>query len=714
MGNKNAPGNSKSKRPSATTTTANTTPDNNTPNNDFLTNTNDLPQQPIEPFPGDEPTNSKNNNRVSNNGSAPVVPPRRPSNKPDPHKSSSTSSLTGGSSTTTPTANHTKHERNPSNKSLSDYNVALTKKPSVDGGSGLIKSKDSNASITSNKSATSLSHHRNSTTTNNAAAGSSLPHIDENAEQVRQALFDHLVAFYFRNDHDRLLSGDVDIDGICDWAVSLGPAGIDALNDNLQKKYGEDLDSFLMEAAIEEEEEEEEQAMMNDDDSEYNNPPSSQPDPEIEPEDFGPANNKPTIPAHTRRRPTNQRNFVLDEDGNLAVKPEDMLDHKSPPDLKEQLAQFLRTYNTGSNTSENEKLLNEFVKLGNDHGLVALNSELLNKFGYDLRGTKLQQDTDLTSPNHHDVAKKFGVGNELVIQEIGQHKELKHDAAQPVVIRSGGVCTKFKLDTTSKTFGMCKNCGQLRTAHIVKRPSLVSGSLERKLNVKKLEADGLATPTNNKSTTVVATITPVKNTTTTPTATSTTAAATITKKTSPRPYSKKVIVEKPKAASPCSTSTFQLDLNAKEFGTCAHCGWKKADHVHSSGVDPIALIKSEISHGEVATTRPISVKVNGPSEPCNKYKLDVNGETFGVCVCGFAKQAHMSSTQKDAMLAQHQKIVGTLEKQWKDVKSVRTSLKAGANNKGGGGSSNSNSSSGKGNYNKGRVNGGGVRKEIDV
>ena len=42
---------------------------------------------------------------------------------------------------------------------------------------------------------------------------------------------------------------EVDVDGIVDWALTSGPDGIVNLNKKLMDKYGEDLDSFLINAA---------------------------------------------------------------------------------------------------------------------------------------------------------------------------------------------------------------------------------------------------------------------------------------------------------------------------------------------------------------------------------------------------------------------------------------------------------------------------------
>ncbi len=64
--------------------------------------------------------------------------------------------------------------------------------------------------------------------------------IEEDNPPQRQMLFDHLVAFYFRNDNERLLSNEVDVEGIVNWAYSGGESGIAALNEKLKEKYGED------------------------------------------------------------------------------------------------------------------------------------------------------------------------------------------------------------------------------------------------------------------------------------------------------------------------------------------------------------------------------------------------------------------------------------------------------------------------------------------
>ena len=108
-----------------------------------------------------------------------------------------------------------------------------------------------------------------------------------------------------------------------------------------------------------------------------------------------------------------------------------------------------------------------------------------------------------------------------------------------------------------------------------------------------------------------------------------------------------------KKGQACTTQEFQLDMGASEFGVCMKCGWKKADHVASTN----------ISISEPAPARPVSVRKDGPLEPCSKYKLDINADSFGVCTCGFPKQAHAGQGAGDKA-----KVSKTLEKRWAQVK----------------------------------------------
>jgi len=104
-----------------------------------------------------------------------------------------------------------------------------------------------------------------------------------------------------------------------------------------------------------------------------------------------------------------------------------------------------------------------------------------------------------------------------------------------------------------------------------------------------------------------------------------------------------------KTQKACAIEEFQLDMGATEFGVCLKCGWKKADHTHASDTPAPA-------------PRPVSVRQDGPKEPCANYKLDVNADTFGVCVCGFPRQAHQGQSGQTA------KVSKTLERRWAQVK----------------------------------------------
>ena len=532
-------------------------------------------------------------------------------------------------------------------------------------------------------------------------------------EQLRKTLFDHLVAFYLKADHDRLLAGDVDIDGICDWVIGLGPNGVDLLNDNLRKKYGEDLDSFLV---IEEEDEEEGEGDEEEGDGDEegsgedekppaatvatgNGPPPivprrsdmrtpsitglpaqthtepSAPVPEPFPGEEGGGNAstaaalaRPTIPV-ARRRPTNQRNITLDENGNVVTKD----DTPVVPDLRSQLAAFLRTHNA-------EEKTDEMFKLASQHGMVALNSELLARFGEDLKGNTVSAGE--SSGAAHDP-KAFGVGDSKLIQEIASHglRELRHEDSGRVVIESEtGVCSKFRLDTTSPVFGMCR-CGHKREEHVAKRSSLASGSLQRKLDVKRKEADGGGSappPPGAAAPFAEVPIPAAPAKPPPPPATAATTTTTTTKRSSKkRPGSKGKTgadgierlgggsgAPKQKAASACPAEEFKLDMGAKTFGTCAQCGWHKSEHKPGGGG-----ASAPAAPKPPAPPRPMSIKANGPTEPCSNYRLDVNAESFGACVCGFPRAAHAGQASIQ------NKVHNTLEKKWGEMQSVRSSLK---------------------------------------
>jgi hypothetical protein len=105
-----------------------------------------------------------------------------------------------------------------------------------------------------------------------------------------------------------------------------------------------------------------------------------------------------------------------------------------------------------------------------------------------------------------------------------------------------------------------------------------------------------------------------------------------------------------KADKPCFKSTFQLDMNASEFGVCAKCVWKKADHTQEPVGSPAA-----------ARSRAVSLKIDGPSEPCETYKLDLVADSFGACACGFSKKDHKNQTSN------LDKVAKTLSKRWDKV-----------------------------------------------
>ena len=620
--------------------------------------------------------------------------------------------------------------------------------------------------------------------------------INEDVPQQRRMLFDHLVAFYFRNDHERLMNGDVDVDGLCDWALTSGEDGIAHLNEKLRTKYGEDLDSFLINAAIDQAEAEEEDEEA---EEKFDVPPppplnhvgsfSSTTSAEEGTESnlqHNAALERPSIPA-ARRRPTRTQRFALDENGQIATPESAQLDHSPAPDLPTQIKDLI-----GEKDASRLDEVDKFVKFAEEHGMVALNSELLVAFGQDLKGNTMN-DGDPTSERRESNVKKFGIGfDNKVLSEMQNHK-LHHEDSSKLVITTDsetGACSKFRLDTESPVFGMCK-CGHERAAHIKGASVIKSGTLERKLAARRasinVEATAVQNNNNNNSKQQVADggskmvaeivvpqptrdlhpinstdVKPPKPVTpppssftfeskphkpvtprvsyadekppkpvtprvssadekppkpanpppssaeiklpTKPSATKTITTATVADVKPPKPFTPRPVetnkvatprpprpkslkkpqpmsnkktengdddkVERLKAGEkkpqPCSIEEFQLDMSASEFGTCFKCGWKKHEHKSSHPDQQASQQQVDKADGGtiISRPRPMSLKKNGPPEPCGHYKLDLTADAFGACVCGFARQAHkgQSSNQKS--------VSTTLERRWQHMKEI--------------------------------------------
>lgn len=558
--------------------------------------------------------------------------------------------------------------------------------------------------------------------------------ISEDVSQQRKPLFDHLVAFYFRNDHDRLLNGDVDVDGICDWALNGGAEGIASLNEKLRNKYGEDLDSFLLNAATETKEGDDE-----DEDDEPsveivpNRTPSAEPIKEEghtisetrRPSNLGndAAFERPAIPT-PRRRPTNTMRFTLDENGQINIPESAQLDHAAPPTLEVQIRNLIESVDP-SRVGE----VDRFTNFAQDYGLVALNSELMVAFGRDLKGNLLNSEDQEPGEGGAgvDVVKKFGVGfDNKVLSEMQGHK-LHHEDSGRVNVAvdpDTGACNRFRLDTESPVFGMCK-CGKDRAAHIKSVSSIKSNTLERKLaqrrasmnteavkeqphskqyhiaEVEVPQVESQAPPPLLPASTPVkaAALPPRTIATSTSSSSSTTHSEVATPRhnetgleVKPKPPTPSSIANNPvrpksvrrrppsgkkadshslerlkpgeKKPKPCSIEEFQLDMSANVFGVCLKCGWKKQDHHPGSSVGVTAEAASNGSPASVVPKRPISLRKDGPSEPCNNYRLDLTADTFGACVCGFARQAHVG--QK----SQQKAVSSTLERRWAHLKEV--------------------------------------------
>jgi len=80
---------------------------------------------------------------------------------------------------------------------------------------------------------------------------------------------------------------------------------------------------------------------------------------------------------------------------------------------------------------------------------------------------------------------------------------------------------------------------------------------------------------------------------------------------------------------------FRLDLAGKSFGDC-QCGFPKSAH-------GVVKTNAAAPRDQRDYQRSFSCRVIGDQradQPCDNYKLDVAGKLFGDCQCGFPKSAH--------------------------------------------------------------------------
>ena len=122
--------------------------------------------------------------------------------------------------------------------------------------------------------------------------------------------------------------------------------------------------------------------------------------------------------------------------------------------------------------------------------MVALNSQLLSLFGEDLKGNKLneeehpagkkkQSQTNYKQNNTTIIGpkKKSIVGMDHKMLDEMKNLHLKKQDSTKIRVMSGGICDKFRLDTSSAVFGMCK-CGHHKNEHValkkVRKKKLVS------------------------------------------------------------------------------------------------------------------------------------------------------------------------------------------------------------------------------------------------
>jgi len=117
---------------------------------------------------------------------------------------------------------------------------------------------------------------------------------------------------------------------------------------------------------------------------------------------------------------------------------------------------------------------------------------------------------------------------------------------------------------------------------------------------------------------------------------------------------------------PCGN--FTLDMSGG-FGICT-CGYSKEDHKKvMKEAERAALIEKMIANGTAAKQAPAMpprTTITGKGsvtavKACNNYTLNVNGKTFGDCVCGFSKGDHMKKESKFAQDKEEEEVADKLE-----------------------------------------------------
>lgn len=105
--------------------------------------------------------------------------------------------------------------------------------------------------------------------------------------------------------------------------------------------------------------------------------------------------------------------------------------------------------------------------------------------------------------------------------------------------------------------------------------------------------------------------------------------------------------EEDRSNEPRACEAFEVDLAAREFGTCK-CGFKKQDHIQGYRAGPRAIAQpSAFSHDPSprrsslgSETEDSSAATTAAVAACDSYVIDMSAAEFGTCKCGQKKTSH--------------------------------------------------------------------------
>ncbi|KAH9256944.1 hypothetical protein BASA81_004765 [Batrachochytrium salamandrivorans] len=103
--------------------------------------------------------------------------------------------------------------------------------------------------------------------------------------------------------------------------------------------------------------------------------------------------------------------------------------------------------------------------------------------------------------------------------------------------------------------------------------------------------------------------------------------------------------EEDRSNAPRACEAFEVDLAAREFGTCK-CGFKKQDHIQGYRAGPRAITQpSAFSHDPTPRRASVGSETEDVSSSatvaaCDAYVIDMSAQEFGTCKCGQKKTAH--------------------------------------------------------------------------